>query len=101
MSDSGYNFLHPPQPEMPWDARGRIVGPELKKWMAEYRRSLSIAIFSDDQVDHRNGITVDPTTRDEHGPVPVVNYIPISITWEELIRLLQRKPWLLAYLKKW
>lgn len=61
---------------MPWDARGRIAGPELKELMANYRRSLSIAIFSDDQVDQRNGITVDPTTRDEHGPIPIVNYIP-------------------------
>ncbi|MEW9671106.1 GMC family oxidoreductase N-terminal domain-containing protein [Ammoniphilus sp. 3BR4] len=76
LSDSGYNFLHPPMPGMPWDACGRIAGPELKELMANYRRSLSIAIFSDDQVDQRNGITVDPTTRDEHGPIPIVNYIP-------------------------
>jgi len=61
---------------MPWPGRGRIVGPELQHWMENYRRTLSIAILTDDNVDARNGLTVDPVNRDEHGPVPIVSYVP-------------------------
>lgn len=78
LSDSGYNFMHPLKPGMPWELRGRIAGADLKELMFNYRRSLSIAVFSDDQVDRRNGIKVDPTTRDEHGPIPIVSYIPTT-----------------------
>jgi choline dehydrogenase-like flavoprotein len=75
MSESGYNFLHPTK-EHAWDAQGRIVGYELKELMANYRQTLSILISTDDEVDPRNGITVDPSIRDEHGPVPYVKYTP-------------------------
>ncbi|WP_337995060.1 GMC oxidoreductase [Paenibacillus thermotolerans] len=44
--------------------------------MENYRRTLSICILTDDEVVHRNGVTVDPKNRDEHGPVPIVTYIP-------------------------
>ncbi|WP_309122237.1 GMC family oxidoreductase N-terminal domain-containing protein [Paenibacillus sp.] len=67
LSESGYAVS---------DRRGRVVGPELQHWMEHYRRTLSIAILTDDEVDFRNGVSVDPVLKDEHGPVPVVSYVP-------------------------
>jgi choline dehydrogenase-like flavoprotein len=75
ISESGYDFLHPPKDNL-WDAQGRIIGYELKEQMANYRRTLSILISTDDEVDQRNGITLDPSISDEHGPVPFVKYRP-------------------------
>ncbi|MDF2962967.1 MAG: hypothetical protein K0S39_4702 [Paenibacillus sp.] len=74
LSESGYNMLQPPGPGMPWDAQGIIVGPRLQQLMADYRRTLNITIYADDVVDWRNGITVEPSVRDEHGPVPRITY---------------------------
>ncbi|WP_028609294.1 GMC family oxidoreductase N-terminal domain-containing protein [Paenibacillus harenae] len=76
ISQSGYSNLHPPYGGMPWYAQGRIAGPELQHWMENYRRTLSLVIFADDEVDIRNGVTVDPLNKDEHGPVPKVRYVP-------------------------
>lgn len=76
ISESGYNFLHPPAPEAPWNAQGLIVGRGLTDLMENYRRALHITIYADDEVDQRNGIAVEPAMSDEHGPIPKVNYIP-------------------------
>jgi len=75
-SQAGYSFLNPPEPNAPWDVRGRVVGPELKELMAKYRQTISILIIVNDDVDQRNGVTLDPLIKDEHGPVPYVKYIP-------------------------
>lgn len=56
--------------------QGRVTGAELQDWMDHYRRTLSLVIFADDEVDVRNGVTVDPGNRDEHGPVPKISYVP-------------------------
>jgi choline dehydrogenase-like flavoprotein len=61
---------------MPGAGRGRAVGPELQYWMERYRNTLSISIVTDDEPDPRNGIEVDPRMEDEHGPVPVIAYVP-------------------------
>ncbi|WP_419873678.1 GMC family oxidoreductase N-terminal domain-containing protein [Candidatus Pristimantibacillus sp. PTI5] len=76
ISESGYNFLQPPEPEAPWNAQGLIVGPELTGLMADYRNALQITIYADDDVDQRNGITVESNVADEHGPIPRVSYMP-------------------------
>jgi choline dehydrogenase-like flavoprotein len=75
-SQAGYQFMNAPENHVPWDTRGRIVGETLKRFMAEYRRSLSILILTDDEPSLQNGVTLDPVIRDEHGPVPVVQYYP-------------------------
>ncbi|TLS49308.1 GMC family oxidoreductase [Paenibacillus antri] len=69
------------------ERRGRIVGPELQHWMEQYRRTLSLAILTDDEVDCRNGISVDPVLKDEHGPVPIVNYVPTRRSVEKREKL--------------
>lgn len=76
LSQSGYSGLHPSQAGLPGYAQGRVAGPELQQWMENYRRTLSIVIFADDEVDYRNRVTVDSMLQDEHGPIPKVSYIP-------------------------
>lgn len=70
MSESGYDFLHSSM------TKGRLYGDELKEVMTNYRRTLSVLVSTDDEVDQRNGITIDPLISDEHGSVPVVAYKP-------------------------
>lgn len=72
----GYNFLREPNSEEPWDVKGKVVGEELKEFMMDYPRTVSVFIFTDDEVNQKNGITLDPFLKDEHGPIPVINYRP-------------------------
>ena len=75
-SRDGYYFLHRPGPKEPWDVYGRVVGEKLKYLMSQYRRTLSILIIVDDEVNPQNGVTLDPVLKDEHGPVPLMRYSP-------------------------
>ncbi|WP_461183227.1 GMC family oxidoreductase N-terminal domain-containing protein [Virgibacillus kimchii] len=63
-------------PDVNWDIQGRVTGNELQEWMQNYRNTLSILIFADDQPHKWNGVTLDPHIKDEHGPVPAVQYKP-------------------------
>ncbi|WP_338786896.1 GMC family oxidoreductase N-terminal domain-containing protein [Metabacillus sp. FJAT-53654] len=76
MSESGYNILHPTMPNRHEDSQGRVVGYELKELMTNYRKTLSILVCTDDEVDQRNGVSIDPFISDEHGPIPTVQYKP-------------------------
>ncbi|MCZ8522215.1 MULTISPECIES: GMC family oxidoreductase N-terminal domain-containing protein [Paenibacillus] len=76
VSQSGYSPVHPPHPGHGGYARGRVVGPRMQHWMENYRRTLSLAITADDGVNPRNGVTLDPLQKDEHGPVPKISYVP-------------------------
>jgi choline dehydrogenase-like flavoprotein len=75
-SKAGYSHLNPPEQGVPWHARGRVVGSELKEMMASYNQTLSILIVTDDAPNIRNGVTIDPLIKDEHGPVPLIRYNP-------------------------
>ena len=76
LGNDGYNFLRKFDRKEPWDVRGRVVGYQLKELMLEYTRSLSILIITGDDVNRKNGITLDPLLKDEHGHVPVIKYQP-------------------------
>lgn len=76
VSESGYSFLQPPGKDDPWDIQGRLYGIELKDAMDAYRRTLNVLVSTDDDVDQRNGITLDPFIKDENGAVPVITYQP-------------------------
>jgi len=76
LSQHGYSFLNQTDPKEPWDLYGREVGERLKYLMSQYRKTLSILILSDDEVNCQNGITLDPVLKDEHGPVPLIRYSP-------------------------
>lgn len=74
-SEGGYSFANE-DPEGPWDTRGRIVGKNLKRKMADYRRTLTFVMLTDDQPHQKNGVDLDPVVRDEHGPVANVHWEP-------------------------
>ncbi|WP_121612850.1 GMC family oxidoreductase N-terminal domain-containing protein [Mesobacillus foraminis] len=76
LSETGYDSHHPSKADNPFVIKGRLFGEEAKEWMANYRRTLSILISTEDDVDQRNGITLDPLIYDEHGFVPIVKYKP-------------------------
>jgi choline dehydrogenase-like flavoprotein len=46
--------------------------------MDAYRRTYSILVSTDDEVNHQNGIRLDPFLSDEHGPVPDIRYKPVK-----------------------
>ena len=71
---TGFNLLNIPDPEAPWDIEGLVVGEQLKDLMRQYPRTLSVLIFTDDEVNQRNEVTLDPVRKDENGFIPVINY---------------------------
>lgn len=75
-SQSGYDFTDEVDPDAPWDGRGWLAGADLKRKMADYRQTLPILIITDDLPREANGVEVDSTTSDEHGPVPEVTWEP-------------------------
>ena len=75
-SVKGYSFLNPSTPEAPWDVEGIVTGEQLKEFMKDYTRSLSVMIFTDDEVVQSNSITLDPVIKDENGYIPVIQYKP-------------------------
>lgn len=79
LSNEGYNFLRKPDQKEPYDIVGRVVGKDLKEFMMEYPRTLSVLIFTDDEVNQKNGVMLDPYIRDAHGPVPKIRYEPSKI----------------------
>lgn len=79
-SDGGFNALNPPEPGSPYDISGRVVGPELKELMLNYRRTMSMLILTDDETLYHNRVTIDPVLQDEHGPIPVIQYAPSKKT---------------------
>ncbi|WP_106497938.1 GMC family oxidoreductase N-terminal domain-containing protein [Lentibacillus sp. Marseille-P4043] len=74
-SQSGYNSLRESDSDM-WDQRGRLVGSELEEAMEGYRRSLTLSVITDDEVQYHNRVELDPHIKDEHGAVPIVHYTP-------------------------
>ena len=75
-TEAGYSFDTPVDPDEPWDTRGYIVGKELKRRMANYRQTKAILVLTDDMPRQENGVSLDDTFSDEHGPVPKVRYEP-------------------------
>ena len=61
----------------PWDLQGRFWGEEAARRLAEYRRTLTVLVCTDDEAAAENGVTLaDDWPADEHGPVPKVAYRP-------------------------
>ncbi|SDZ82560.1 Choline dehydrogenase [Thalassobacillus cyri] len=59
---------------------GRVIGKELIELMADYQKSLSILIVTDDEVDRKNNVSVVPANLDEHGAIPSIRYAPTRNT---------------------
>lgn len=75
-SGKGYSFLNELNGQVPWDMEGIIVGEQLKSIMRDYTRTLSLLMFTDDEVNQKNGVTLDPVQKDENGFIPVISYEP-------------------------
>lgn len=75
-TEAGYSFDLEVDSDEPWDTRGYIVGKELKRKMAYYRQTKAILMLTDDLPRQKNGVELDETFRDEHGPVPKVRWEP-------------------------
>jgi choline dehydrogenase-like flavoprotein len=75
-SSKGYSIFNPTSQQEPWDVEGLIVGEQLKEFMRNYPRTLSLLIFTNDDVNQKNSVTLDPIMKDENGFIPVINYIP-------------------------
>lgn len=73
-SQKGYYYQNQVNKEMPWDIEGMVIGELLKEFMRNYTRTLSIVIFSDDEVNQNNGVSLDPVNMDENGHIPVIRY---------------------------
>lgn len=59
----------------------RVWGRELKRRMAEWRRSLSLSLIVDDEAHPDNRITLDRTRPpDEAGAIPRLRYVPTAET---------------------
>lgn len=75
-SYKGYSFLNHSSKNKPWDVEGLVVGEQLKSFMKDYNRTLSLLIFTDDDVNANNSVTLDPELKDENGFIPVIKYSP-------------------------
>lgn len=80
-SRAGYNLKNTPAGS--WDTLGRLVGPELKGAMGDYKRSMALLVITDDERvtarDARgrplNGVSISQDYYpDENGPVPYVSW---------------------------
>lgn len=74
-SEAGYDSLRKTDSKL-WESEGRLVGKELQDAMKDYRRTLTLLIVTDDEVDYRNRVELDPNIKDEHGPVAFIHYEP-------------------------
>jgi choline dehydrogenase-like flavoprotein len=74
-SASGFSFRNDVA-DAPWDSMGRLTGEDLKYHLSHYERNLPVLVVTDDRPHRRNGVTVAPGAEDEHGPIPIVNYVP-------------------------
>lgn len=73
-SQKGFPVLNKANQQEPWDIDGMVVGEQLKEFMKSYQRTLSIIIFTGDEVNQENGITLDPEQQDENGFIPIINF---------------------------
>jgi choline dehydrogenase-like flavoprotein len=73
-SYKGYSFLSQPNMQEPWDVEGMVVGEQLKAYMMDYNKTISLLIFTDDEVNIENSVTLDPVLKDENGFLPIIRY---------------------------
>ena len=58
-----------------WDGpAGRLVGPELKRLLANLDHLLNVLVITDDDVEAQNRVTLSAIAADEHGPAPKVEF---------------------------
>lgn len=73
-SDKGIYQWNRINPKETWDIEGEVIGQQLKECMKDYTRTLGVFIFTDDEVDQRNQVTLDYEQKDENGYIPKIRY---------------------------
>jgi choline dehydrogenase-like flavoprotein len=75
LAAGGVGFWDDDTGDQPWDLAGRAFGPEAMRRIADYRRTLSVLVCTDDEEHPDNRVTLaDDWGPDEHGAVPKVIY---------------------------
>ncbi|WP_335999137.1 GMC family oxidoreductase N-terminal domain-containing protein [Halorientalis halophila] len=59
----------------PWDSVGRLTGSDLKEFMGDYRRTMTLLLSVDDEPRKENGVELDPLMSDANGQ-------QAKVTWE-------------------
>ncbi|MDA3130029.1 hypothetical protein ACFPTR_01880 [Aliibacillus thermotolerans] len=67
-SEAGYDSLRKTDFKL-WESEGRLVGKELQDAMKDYRRTLTLLIVTDDEVDYRKRVELDPNIKDNMVPL--------------------------------
>jgi choline dehydrogenase-like flavoprotein len=93
-SVNGFAFENDTSGE-PWDTEGRVVGQQLKDEMSDYRRTLTLICHTDDRPRQDNGVSLDPSTEDEHGPIAQLDWSPHPEDDERRLDLARRSARLL------
>lgn len=75
-SNEGYSSMTQLNESISWDIEGGVIGEQLKELMRNYPRTVNTLIFTDDDVNWENRVTVDPERKDENGNIPVIYYQP-------------------------
>lgn len=75
-SDKGFYEWNKINPNETWDIEGAVIGSQLKEFMKDYTRTLGVFIFTDDEVNPRNRVTLDYEIKDENGFIPKIIYQP-------------------------
>ncbi len=88
ISQFGWSIYEKEQSQ--WGLHHQIVGRKLRDLMIDYRKTLSILILTDDEVDQRNGVELHPTINDEHGSVPLLSYTPTKNSIKKRKELMKR-----------
>lgn len=76
ISDKGFAEFNQVSPDAIWNMEGGVIGPKLKELMKDYRRTLSLLILTDDEVNQKNGVSLNYKIRDENGFIPKIVYYP-------------------------
>lgn len=75
-SSRGFASLTARNADAAWDFEGLVAGEQLKEFMREYKRTLSLLLFIDDDVSQSNEVVLDPVMKDDYGYIPVIRYQP-------------------------
>ncbi len=61
-------------------SKDRVIGKGLMELMANYQNTMNLLIVTHDEVVKSNKVSITPTVKDEHGPVPAISYIATKKT---------------------
>jgi choline dehydrogenase-like flavoprotein len=83
VAGAGRGFWDDDTGDEPWDIAGKGWGEDALRRIAEYPRTLSVLVCTDDEERPENRVMLaDDWGPDEHGPVPKVVYHPTAVSGE-------------------